>query len=207
MLKDRAVKPASYYLLTKDLTVPPSSFAEFRYHKSLMQNILVTGGAGFIGSNLVLGLNNRGYDDILVVDNLTNGVKYRNLLDCRIADYLDKETFLDRIMEDDFDSGSIEAVFHQGACSTTTEWDGRYMMENNYEYSKVLLHYCQLHKIPFIYASSAAVYGNVKTFKEERVYESPLNVYGYSKFQFDQYLRRCIPDLQSQVNLSLRQLP
>ncbi|ATG90909.1 ADP-glyceromanno-heptose 6-epimerase [Methylomonas koyamae] len=152
--------------------------------------IIVTGGAGFIGSNLVLGLNARGYDDILVVDHLSNGVKFRNLVDCRIADYLDRATFLERLQQGVFRAESIEAVFHQGACSSTTEWDGRYMMENNYEYSKTLFHYCQSHKIPFIYASSAATYGADLTFKEELAYEGPLNVYGYSKFQFDQYLRR-----------------
>ncbi|MEY4718341.1 MAG: hypothetical protein RL563_959 [Pseudomonadota bacterium] len=152
--------------------------------------IIVTGGAGFIGSNLVIGLNARGYDDILVVDHLTQGIKYRNLVDCRIADYLDRGTFLERLQQGAFAPESIEAIFHQGACSTTTEWDGRYMMENNYEYSKILFHYCQQHKIPFIYASSAAVYGSDLSFKEELRYEGPLNVYGYSKFQFDQYLRR-----------------
>ncbi|BBL58112.1 ADP-glyceromanno-heptose 6-epimerase [Methylomonas koyamae] len=152
--------------------------------------IIVTGGAGFIGSNLVLGLNARGYDDIVVVDHLSNGVKFRNLVDCRIADYLDRATFLERLQQGVFRAESIEAVFHQGACSSTTEWDGRYMMENNYEYSKTLFHYCQSHKIPFIYASSAATYGADLTFKEELAYEGPLNVYGYSKFQFDQYLRR-----------------
>ncbi len=152
--------------------------------------IIVTGGAGFIGSNLVLGLNARGCDDVLVVDHLANGVKYKNLVDCRIADYLDRSTFLQRLQQGAFRAESIEAVFHQGACSTTTEWDGQYMMENNYEYTKYLFHYCQSHKIPFIYASSAAVYGADKQFKEESAYEGPLNVYGYSKFQFDQYLRR-----------------
>lgn len=152
--------------------------------------IIVTGGAGFIGSNLVLGLNARGYDDILVVDHLSNGVKYRNLVDCKIADYLDRSTFLERLQQGAFHAESIEAIFHQGACSSTTEWDGRYMMDNNYEYSKTLFHYCQSHKIPFIYASSAATYGADLTFKEELAYEGPLNVYGYSKFQFDQYLRR-----------------
>ena len=161
--------------------------------------IIVTGGAGFIGSNLVIGLNERGYDDILVVDNLSNGIKYRNLVGCRIADYQDKQIFLDQIRAGDFTDCKIEAVFHQGACSTTTEWDGRYMMENNYQYSKELLDFCQRHKIPFIYASSAAVYGGGKTFKEELVYESPLNVYGYSKFQFDQYLRGRMMNLQAQV--------
>ena len=161
--------------------------------------IIVTGGAGFIGSNLVLGLNARGYDDILVVDHLTNGVKYRNLVDCRIADYMDRSTFLERIQQGAFRAETIDAIFHQGACSTTTEWDGRYMMENNYEYSKVLLHYCQSHKIPFIYASSAAVYGADLAFKEDLAYEGPLNVYGYSKFQFDQYLRRYLDKLTAQV--------
>ncbi len=161
--------------------------------------IIVTGGAGFIGSNLVLGLNRRGYDDIIVVDNLTNGVKYKNLVDCQIADYLDKEDFLAKIQQGYFAAEIIEAIFHQGACSTTTEWDGRYMMENNYEYTKVLFHYCQTHKIPLIYASSAAVYGADNNFKEHIDYEGPLNVYGYSKFQFDQYLRRQQNSLTAQV--------
>ena len=160
---------------------------------------IVTGGAGFIGSNLVLGLNERGCEEILVVDNLKNGVKFKNLVDCRIADYIDKEVFLTRLQQGDYKSDNIQAIFHQGACSTTTEWDGRYMMENNYEYTKILFHYCQKHKIPLIYASSAAVYGMDHHFREELQFESPLNVYGYSKFQFDQYLRNDLPSLQSQV--------
>ena len=161
--------------------------------------IIVTGGAGFIGSNLVFGLNERGYDDILVVDDLTEGIKYKNLVDCQIADYLDKQSFLSKLQQGDLIGKSIEAIFHQGACSTTTEWDGRYMMENNYQYTKQLFHYCQVHEIPFIYASSAAVYGGNKAFKEDLDFESPLNVYGYSKFQFDQYLRRNLSALKSQV--------
>jgi len=161
--------------------------------------IIVTGGAGFIGSNLVLGLNQRGYDDILVVDNLSDGIKFKNLTDCRIADYLDKTTFLENLQTGVYQQTPIEAIFHQGACSATTEWDGRYMMENNYEYTKSLFHFCQQRKIPFIYASSAAVYGGDNHFKEELVFESPLNVYGYSKFQFDQYLRRRFSKLQSPV--------
>lgn len=161
--------------------------------------IIVTGGAGFIGSNLVLALNARGYDEILVVDNLQNGIKYRNLADCNIADYLDKNTFLQRLQEGVYDEQYIKAVFHQGACSSTTEWDGRYVMENNYEYSKILFHYCQSRRIPFIYASSAAVYGGDRRFKEGLSYESPLNVYGYSKFQFDQYVRRYKTSLTAQV--------
>jgi ADP-L-glycero-D-manno-heptose 6-epimerase len=160
---------------------------------------IVTGGAGFIGSNLVLALNARGYDDILVVDHLQNGNKFRNLTDCRIADYLDRSTFLERIQQGVFPSASIQAIFHQGACSTTTEWDGRYMMENNFEYSKILFHYCQQHKIPFIYASSAAVYGSDEHFREELCYEAPLNVYGYSKFLFDQYVRKHQSGLTAQV--------
>jgi len=163
--------------------------------------IIVTGGAGFIGSNLVFGLNQRGYDDILVVDDLTEGIKYKNLVDCQIADYLDKQSFLSKLQQGDLSGKSIEAIFHQGACSTTTEWDGRYMMENNYQYTKQLFHYCQVHEIPLIYASSAAVYGGNKAFKEDLTFEAPLNVYGYSKFQFDQYLRRnCnLSALKSQV--------
>jgi len=161
--------------------------------------IIVTGGAGFIGSNLVLGLNARGYDNILVVDNLQNGNKFRNLVETRIADYMDRSSFLDRIQQGAFQHDSITAIFHQGACSSTTEWDGRYMMENNYEYSKILFHYCQQHEIPFIYASSAAVYGADMQFKEGLEFESPLNVYGYSKFQFDQYIRRHAKHFSAQV--------
>jgi ADP-L-glycero-D-manno-heptose 6-epimerase len=161
--------------------------------------IIVTGGAGFIGSNLCLGLNRRGYDDILVVDNLTNGYKYKNLLDCKITDYCDKESFLTKLQSGFFQAETIKAIFHQGACSSTTEWNGRYMMENNYEYSKALFYYCQQHKIPLIYASSAAVYGADAHFKENLAFEAPLNVYGYSKFQFDQYLRQYQSKLVSQV--------
>jgi ADP-L-glycero-D-manno-heptose 6-epimerase len=161
--------------------------------------IIVTGGAGFIGSNLVFALNERGHDDILVVDDLTEGVKFKNLVDCQIADYIDKQSFLNKLQQGDLKGESIEAIFHQGACSTTTEWDGRYMMENNYQYTKQLFHYCQEQEIPFIYASSAAVYGGNDVFKEDLACEAPLNVYGYSKFQFDQYLRRNFSALTSQV--------
>ena len=161
--------------------------------------IVVTGGAGFIGSNLVRGLNARGRRDVLVVDNLKNGVKFKNLVDCDIADYLDKATFIERIEQGDYSAQSIEAVFHQGACSTTTEWDGRYMMDNNYEYTKILLQFCLEHKIPLIYASSAAVYGCGRVFKEEVACEAPLNVYGYSKLQFDHYLRDRLAGIESQV--------
>ncbi|TNF70003.1 MAG: ADP-glyceromanno-heptose 6-epimerase [Gammaproteobacteria bacterium] len=151
--------------------------------------IIVTGGAGFIGSNIVKGLNARGVTDILVVDDLKDGHKFRNLADCDFNDYLDKDDFLNDLLDGMYDDIEIEAIFHQGACSATTEWDGRYMMQNNFEYSKVLLHFALSRSIPFLYASSAATYGNSESFKEERANELPVNVYGFSKFQFDQYVR------------------
>ncbi|KNC90750.1 NAD-dependent epimerase/dehydratase family protein [Trabulsiella odontotermitis] len=120
--------------------------------------IIVTGGAGFIGSNIVKALNDKGITDILVVDNLKDGTKFANLVDLNIADYMDKEDFLIQIMAGE-EFGDIEAIFHEGACSSTTEWDGKYMMDNNYQYSKELLHYCLERDIPFLYASSAATYG------------------------------------------------
>lgn len=160
--------------------------------------IIVTGGAGFIGSNIVKTLNDRGHTDILVVDNLTNGIKFKNLTDCEISDYLDKDDFLTKI-NSGYEFPKVEAIFHEGACSMTTEWDGRYMMRNNYEYSKILLNHCLEQKTPFIYASSAAIYGAGKIFKETRPHENPLNVYGYSKLQFDQYVRRVMPMAKSQI--------
>ncbi|PSJ45309.1 ADP-glyceromanno-heptose 6-epimerase [Zobellella endophytica] len=164
--------------------------------------IIVTGGAGFIGSNLVKTLNGQGRTDVVVIDDLTDGTKFVNLVDLTIADYLDKDEFLHRIVSgDEFEEwGGIEVIFHEGACSATTEWDGKFMMENNYEYSKDLLHYCLERDIPFIYASSAATYGGRNdNFIEEPQYEQPLNVYGYSKQLFDQYVRRLMPEIGSQV--------
>ncbi|MEM6052787.1 ADP-glyceromanno-heptose 6-epimerase [Erwinia sp. P7711] len=161
--------------------------------------IIVTGGAGFIGSNIIKALNDKGHTDILVVDNLKDGTKFANLVDLDIADYMDKEDFLISILADE-DFGDVEAVFHEGACSSTTEWDGKYMMDNNYQYSKELLHYCLEHEIPFLYASSAATYGGRNdNFIEERQYEEPLNVYGYSKMLFDHYVRQILPEAGSQV--------
>ncbi|EOB3676092.1 ADP-glyceromanno-heptose 6-epimerase [Vibrio vulnificus] len=157
--------------------------------------IIVTGGAGMIGSNIVKALNEIGINDILVVDNLKNGRKFKNLVDLDITDYMDRDDFLTQIMAGD-NFGPIEAVFHEGACSATTEWDGNYMMLNNYEYSKELLHYCLEREIPFLYASSAATYGETTVFKEEREYEGALNVYGYSKQQFDNYVRRLWQDAE-----------
>ncbi len=161
--------------------------------------IIVTGGAGFIGSNIVKALNERGREDILVVDDLKDGVKFRNIADCEIADYWDKDDFLAFIESGKSFPLEVDAIFHEGACSATTEWDGKYMMRNNFEYSKRLLHYCLEQKIPYLYASSASVYGAGPNFKEARQFEEPLNVYGYSKFLFDQYVRRILPSAESQV--------
>jgi ADP-L-glycero-D-manno-heptose 6-epimerase len=118
------------------------------------------------------------------------------LVDLDITDYMDRDDFLTQVMAGD-DFGPIEAVFHEGACSATTEWDGKYVMLNNYEYSKELLHYCLEREIPFLYASSAATYGETTVFKEERQYEGALNVYGYSKQQFDNYVRRLTADAEA----------
>ena len=152
--------------------------------------IIVTGAAGFIGSNIVKALNERGITDIVAVDNLSRAEKFRNLADCDILHYLDKHEFIRQVREHILPYRDIRAVFHQGACSDTMNHDGLYMMDNNYQYSLDLLDWCQDERIPFLYASSAAVYGSGGVFSEAREYESPLNVYGYSKFLFDQVVRR-----------------
>lgn len=149
---------------------------------------VVTGGCGMIGSNLVAALNARGISDILVVDNLEDGHKFRNIADLAVADFENPETFLSRTQRGDLPP--LEAVFHQGACTDTTEWNGRLMMEQNFSYSKHLLEACLGANIPFIYASSAAVYGLAGPFVEGAAHERPLNVYGYSKKLFDDYVRR-----------------
>ncbi len=161
--------------------------------------IIVTGGAGFIGSNIVKALNDRGRTDILVVDDLSDGTKFKNLADCEIMDYLDKDDFLAHVQAGWDFAEPVEAIFHEGACSSTTEWDGKFMMQNNFEYSKALLHYCLNEGVQFIYASSASVYGSGTVFSEKREHEEPLNVYGYSKFLFDQYVRRLLPTAKSQI--------
>jgi ADP-L-glycero-D-manno-heptose 6-epimerase len=160
--------------------------------------IIVTGGAGFIGSNIVKALNERGRTDILVVDDLTDGTKFKNIADCEIHDYLDKDEFLIRVKSGE-GFGKVDAIFHEGACSSTTEWNGRFVMDVNYEYSKALLHWCLERGVSYLYASSASVYGGGRVFKEEREYEQPLNMYGYSKFLFDQYVRRVLPTARSQI--------
>jgi ADP-L-glycero-D-manno-heptose 6-epimerase len=159
---------------------------------------IVTGGAGFIGSHIVQGLNARAVSDILVVDNLENSDKFINLLDCRIADYMDKREFRERLESGRFDL-PVEVIFHQGACSNTMEYDGRYMMDNNYTYSKLLLHCALERHVPFIYASSAAVYGAGVVCTRQPEHEKPLNIYGYSKLLFDQYVRRLLPTADSTI--------
>ena len=161
--------------------------------------IIVTGGAGFVGSNIVAALNARGEKDILIVDNLKNGRKMRNLADLDFKDYMDREDFIARVQAGE-SFGDVKAVFHEGACSATTEWDGQFIMRNNFEYSKTLLHWCQRIGAQFLYASSASVYGmGSKGFREERECEHPINMYAFSKFQFDQYVRGVRYQLQHQV--------
>ncbi|TYB31303.1 MAG: ADP-glyceromanno-heptose 6-epimerase [Candidatus Mcinerneyibacterium aminivorans] len=160
--------------------------------------IIVTGGAGFIGSNIIKGLNERGYEDILIVDDLKDGNKSRNMNALKFSDFIDKNDFINSL--EYFRNSDIDAFFHQGACTDTMENDGRYMLKNNYEYSKDLLHFAMEGKIPFIYASSASVYGQgEKGFEEKRENENPLNVYAFSKFLFDQYVRKYLKEAKSQI--------
>ena len=150
--------------------------------------VVVTGAAGFIGSNLIQGLNARGITDIIAVDDLSQGDKFRNLADLQIADYVDRDVFYP--LFDDGHYGRVEAVFHEGACSDTMEQDGKYMMDNNYTVSCELFQSCQEQGTRLLYASSAATYGGSETFREVPEFERPLNVYGYSKLLFDQRMRR-----------------
>lgn len=159
--------------------------------------VIVTGGAGFIGSNIVKGLNDKGIDNILIVDNLEKAEKHKNLNKIKFYDYVDKRDFN---VEEFLQNNKVEAVFHQGASSNTMETDGRYMMKNNYECTKETFLACQKHNVRLFYASSASVYGNGdKGFIEKEECEYPLNVYAFSKYQFDRFLYLNIKHLGSQV--------
>jgi ADP-L-glycero-D-manno-heptose 6-epimerase len=166
--------------------------------------IIVTGGAGFIGSNLIQQLNRMGERDILLVDNFApapnlSGPKFLNLWGAAYCDFMDKSEFRAALAAGDFKTTNIRAILHQGACSNTLEDDGRYMMDNNFTYSKELLHFAVERGIPLVYASTAAVYGLSEQFKETPENERPLNVYGYSKLVFDNYVRRLMPEIKSTV--------
>lgn len=163
----------------------------------MSSRIVVTGAAGFIGSNLVRGLNQRGYTDIIAVDNLKNAQKFHNLTDLSISDYVDKSVFYDAFLRGHY--GDVDAIFHEGACSDTMEHDGQYMLANNYSTSKALLDRCAVTGTRLLYASSAATYGGSSSFREEKEFEKPLNVYGYSKLLFDQVVRQTLPQARSQV--------
>jgi len=166
--------------------------------------IIVTGGAGFIGSNLVHQLNQIGERNILIVDNLKpapnlTASKFLNLAGTDYADFMDKAEFRRALKCGDFEDRKVRAILHQGACSNTLEDDGHYMMDNNFTYSKELLHFALAHKVPFVYASTAAVYGASTSFAVDPANERPLNVYGFSKLVFDNYVRRHMHDMKSTV--------
>ena len=162
--------------------------------------IIVTGGAGFIGSNIVKGLNDRGREDVLIVDNLTNMVKFKNIQGLKALDYIDKNDFIAAIKNGKFDNQKIDVIFHEGACSDTMEYNGKYMMENNFEYTKTLMHFALKKKIQLIYASSASTYGSGKHgFSEKPACEEALNVYAFSKLFFDNYVRRYFDNAESQI--------
>jgi ADP-L-glycero-D-manno-heptose 6-epimerase len=159
--------------------------------------VVVTGAAGMIGSNIVHGLNAIGVDDVIAVDDLTDGPKYRNLLGAQLSDYFDKSEFYARFARGEF--GRVDAVLHEGACSDTMEHNGRFMLDTNYRCSKDLLDACQARGTRLLYASSAATYGGSASFREEPALERPLNVYGYSKLLFDDVVRRLLPTARTQV--------
>ena len=155
-----------------------------------MTRIVVTGAAGFIGSNIIQGLNARGITDIVAVDDLTQGDKFRNLVDLAIGDYVDAAEFYQAFARGAF--GRVDAVFHEGACSDTMEHNGKFMMANNYATSLQLFEAAQAQNTRLLYASSAATYGGSSVFVEDPAHEAPLNVYGYSKLLFDQKMRRLL---------------
>ncbi len=166
------------------------------YLKETYKMYIVTGGAGFIGSNIIRGLNDRGISDILVVDNLTNSDKFRNVVGLHFTDYMDKGSFLEALKSGGF--SNVQGIIHQGACSDTTERNGRYMMENNYSYTCSVAEWALRNSVPFVYASSASVYGNAKNgFCEDFANEAPINIYAYSKYLFDQWARKRFDSVKS----------
>ncbi len=164
--------------------------------------IIITGASGFIGSALAWKLNDMGRTDLLLVDEIGISEKWKNLVPLRFQDYMEKNDFLLALQNGQFNNSSVEAILHLGACSATTEKDGSYLIKNNFEYSKVLTQWCMDHKARFIYASSAATYGNGEnhyTDDESQIGKlRPLNMYGYSKQIFDlwlqekKYLKDCV---------------
>ena len=149
--------------------------------------VVVTGAAGFIGSNLVAALNRAGVDEIVAVDVPDEGAGLENLADLRVADYAPRSIFYERFAQGAF--GKVEAVLHQGACSDTTASDTGYVMHNNFELSRQLLDGCVRQGTRLVYASSAATYGSSRTFTENPDSERPLNIYGRSKLRFDEHVR------------------
>lgn len=161
--------------------------------------IVLTGGAGFIGSNVLRELNLRGIDDVVVVDDLTDGRKFSNIVDAQFSEYLDKDKFRTAMQTNSSEFAELDCIIHLGACSDTTEWDGKYMLDINYNYSKEMLDYCVARDIRMVYASSAAVYGLSSSFAEQPENEMPLNVYGYSKLLFDRYVRKLPEEKQRNI--------
>ncbi|MDA3963254.1 MAG: ADP-glyceromanno-heptose 6-epimerase [Planctomycetota bacterium] len=163
--------------------------------------IIVTGGAGFIGSNLVHALNTAGEDDIVVVDDLTEGDKCRNLSRARFSDLIDSEALFERLDQ----LPKPRAVLHQGACSSTTERNGRFLLANNIDYSKRLISWCLEREVPVLFAGSASVYGDgERGFSDDDAScEEPLNAYAFSKWVVDGWIRKQLPALRSQL-VSLR---
>lgn len=162
--------------------------------------LIVTGGAGFIGSNLVRALNEKGHEDILIVDDLKDGENWKNLRGLRFIDYLHNDDFLDSLARGDFDGSVVDAIFHEGACSDTMVYDVNFMMKVNYSYSKTLLHFAMEHRVPFFYASSASTYGDgAHGFKEGDAAENALNPYAFSKLTFDRYVRQVLPEAKSPI--------